>query len=159
MTIALPRSLTISPALRRDTEPLVIRSTYMGSSITPCDATPSRSASTRSVATTSASSALMPTAVRMPATAVTSRCASIATASVAALAALFELDQRDRRSTGIVAPQHLFRDARQGLRAPGQIVALQEDLVEARHAGGHRDLLVNHCGLRCFLVAHALSGT
>src|SRR5262249_46568298 len=61
----------------------------------------------------------------------------------------------DRRSSLLVAPEHLFRDARERLLPPGHVIALQQHLVDARHAGGHRrrDLLLGHCDLRSLVVA------
>src|SRR5262245_2004888 len=68
MTTAPPRSDTIAPCRSAVTEPRRSRSTYMSTSMTPCDASPCRSASTRPLATSRAASCGTPTAANNAAT-------------------------------------------------------------------------------------------
>src|SRR5262245_23846250 len=67
ITVA-PLSETISPACLSETDPFLIRSRYISTSITPCDDWPSRSASTRAPATVLAAVSGIPAAIKSRAT-------------------------------------------------------------------------------------------
>ena len=50
-----------------------------------------------------------------------------------------------------IPPEHFLRDARERFFPPGNVVALQQHLLEVRHAHGHRrcHVLIAHRVLRC----------